>query len=75
MSLIMLKEQGVVSSWTFFWLVGGDSSGSQHHQPSGSNQSEVYLLVGSRQLTSSTWRLQYLQNSSEDLAQNIIYSP
>ena len=37
-SLIMFKEQGVVSSWTFFWLVGGEVIRSQHHQPSGSNQ-------------------------------------
>ena len=30
--------------WTFFWLVGGKVSGSQHHQPFGSNQSVVYVL-------------------------------
>ena len=35
----------------------------------------VYVLVGSIQLTSSTcWGVQYLQNSSKDMAQNIIYS-
>lgn len=34
-------------------------------QCDGSNLSGVYMLVGSMQLTSSTWwRLQYLQNSS-----------
>ena len=38
--------------------------------------SGVYMLVGSGQLTSSTWwGIQYLQNSSKDRAQNIIYSP
>ena len=45
----------VISSWTFFWLVGGEVIGSQHHQPSGSNQSGVCVLVVSVQLTSSTW--------------------
>ena len=53
----------------FFLLVGSEVTrwyfGSQHHQPSGSNQSGVYVLVGSMQLISSTWwGLQYLQNSS-----------
>ena len=49
------KEQGVVKSWMFFWLVGGEVTGSQHPQPSGSNPSggeEVYVLVGSIQLKS-----------------------
>ena len=36
-SLLVLKEQGVVSSWTFFWLVGGKASGNQHHQFFGPN--------------------------------------
>ena len=37
-------------------LIGcGEVSGNQRHQPSGSNRSGVYLLVGSIQLTSSTW--------------------
>ena len=63
----------VVSSWTFFWLFDGEIISSQHHQPSGSNLSGVYVLVGSRHLTFSTWwRFQYLQNSSKDMAQNII---
>ena len=53
--LIVFKEQGVVSSWTFFWLVGGEVIGSRHHQPSGPNWSGVYVLVGSMQLTSPTW--------------------
>ena len=74
--LIVPKEQGMISWWTFFWLVGGAVIGSQYHQPSGSNRFGVYLLVGSMQLTSSTcWGFQYLQNSSKDMAQNIIYSP
>ena len=37
------------SSWTFFWLVGGEVTGrcfrSLNHQPSGSNQSGVSKLV------------------------------
>ena len=65
----------VISSWTFFWLFHGEVTGSQH-QHSGSNKSGFYMLVGSTQLTSSTWwRFQGLQNSSKDMAQNIIYSP
>ena len=75
-SLTVFKEQGVISSWTFFWLVGGEVIGTQHYQPSGSNRSGVSVLVGSVQLTSSTWwEFQYLQNSSKEMAQNIIYSP
>ena len=65
----------VISSWTFFLLVGGEVIRRQHHQPSGSNWSGVYMLVGSIQLTSPTWwGFQNLQNSSKDRAQNIIYS-
>ena len=65
----------VISFWTFFWLVGGEVTRSQHPQPSGSNQSGVYVLVGSMQLTSpNLWGFQYLQNNSKDIAQNIIYS-
>ena len=46
----------MISSWAFFWLVSGEVSGSQHHQPSGSNWSGVYSrLVGNIQLTSPTW--------------------
>ena len=33
---IVFKEQGMISSWTFSWLVGGEVTGSQCHQPSGS---------------------------------------
>ena len=66
----------VISSWRFFWMVGGEVTGSQHHSPSGSSWSGVYTLMGNIQLTSSTcWGFQYLQNSSEDMAQNIIHSP
>ena len=35
----------MISSWTFFWLVGGEVSGSQHRQPSGSNRSGVNVLI------------------------------
>ena len=58
----------MISSWIFFWLVSGEVSESQHHQPSGSNWSAVYMLVGSIQLTPpSWWACQYLQNSSKIL--------
>lgn len=82
--LTVLKRQGMISSRAFFWMVGGEVTGSQHHQPSGSNQSGVYMLVGSIQLSSSPrWRFLYLQNSTEsnqtckskDWAENIIDSP
>ena len=52
-----------------------DVIGSQHYHPAGSNWSGVYMLVGSIQLTYSTWQgFQYLPNSSKDMAQDIIYS-
>ena len=35
----------VISPWVLFWLCGGKVIRSQPHQPSGSNQSGVYLLV------------------------------
>ena len=35
-------------------IVGAEVIGNQH-QPSGSNQSGVHVLVGSIQVTSSTW--------------------
>ena len=66
----------VISSWTFFWLIGGKVIGSQHHQLSGSNWSGIYVVVGNIQLTSSTWqRFQYLQHSSKDIAKNITFRP
>ena len=66
----------VISSWIFFWMVGGEVTGNQHHRPSGSSWSGVYVLVGNIQLSSFTcWGFQYLQNSSDDMAQNIIHSP
>ena len=34
-------------------MVGGEVSGSQHHQPSGANRSGVYVLVGSAPLNFS----------------------
>ena len=43
----------VTSSWTFFWLVGGEVIRSQYHQPSGSKWPGICVLVGSIQLTSS----------------------
>ena len=36
----------MISLWTFFWLVGGEVSRSQHHQPSGSIWSGGYVDVG-----------------------------
>ena len=66
----------VVSSWTFFWLVGGEviwesTSSTFWFQPVWGLQCFFW-----GQLTPSTWRrFQDLQNSSKDMAQNIIYSP
>ena len=66
----------MLSSWTFFWLVGGEVIGSQHHQPSGSQMLWGLCACGQQKLTSSTWwGFQYLQNSSKDMAQNISCSP
>ena len=57
------SARGHSSDW-----FGGQVSGNQHHQPSGSNGSGVCVLVGSIQLVSSTqWGFQYLQNSSKIL--------
>ena len=72
----MFTEQGVISSWTFFWLVGGEVTGIQHHWPSGFIWSGSMCLWAAYTFASSTWwKFQYLQNSSEDTTQNIIYSP
>ena len=47
-------SETVITSWTFFWLVVVEESGSQHHQPSGFNQSGAHLLVVSISLFFST---------------------
>ena len=47
-------SETVITSRTFFWLVGVEESGSQHYQPSGFNQSGVHLLVVSISLIFST---------------------
>ena len=63
----------VVILRTFFWSVRGEAIRNQHYQPSGSNQSRVYEIVGNTWLTSLTWwRFQYLQNSSKNMSQNNI---
>ena len=49
-----------------FLTDGGEISGSQHPQSSGSNWSGVSPLLSSILLNSSFWwRFQYLQNSSK----------
>ena len=69
LSLRVQIKQGVISLWTFLWLVGSEVIGSWLHQPLVSNQSAVYMLVGSIQLTSSTCLdFQSLQNCSKDMA-------
>ena len=40
-------SEGVISSWTFFYLLGGEVNGSQHQQPSGSHGPGIYVLVSS----------------------------
>ena len=52
-SLRVFEEQGMISSWTFSWLVASEVIWSQRHQPSGSNRSGLYVLVGSTELISS----------------------
>ena len=86
-SFILVRGQGMISSWTLLWLVGDEVIGSQQHQPSGFNLSGVCVLLGSIRVTSPTWwGLQHLQNSSyyydhplrgnQDLTQNCaIVSP
>ena len=61
----------VISSWTFFWLVGGQVFGSQKHQSSCSNWSGVYMLVGN---FFHLMGVSVFTNSSKDMAQNIICS-
>ena len=58
----------MISSWTFFSLVDGEAIKSQYHQP-------IWGLLAYGQQTTSCiwWQFQYLQNSSNDMAQNIIY--
>ena len=51
-SLRVFEEQGVISSWTFSWLVGSEVIGSQCHHPCGSSWCGIHTLVGSTQLTS-----------------------
>ena len=41
---IVTVQKGCTSSWTFFWLVDGEVSGSQKHQPSHSNVFGVSVL-------------------------------
>ena len=66
----------VVHSWTFFWPIGGEVTGSKHHQTSDSNHSQACVLVVSKQVTSFTWWMfHYLHNSSNGMTQNVIYSP
>ena len=59
-----MDQESMISSWTFFYLVDSDLSGTL--STGSANQSRVY--VGSLQLTSSTWwGSQYLQNSPKIL--------
>ena len=62
-------KDGVISSWTLCSVVGSEVSGSQHHQPSGSEGSGVYMLLGSMLLTPPTRQgFQYLHDSSKTLS-------
>ena len=55
---------GVWSAGRHSSEVDGEVVGGQHHQPSGSKRTRVYTLVGSTQLTFSTWwSFHSLQNS------------
>ena len=73
-----LREWGfvgyVISWWSFLWLVGDQGIGSQHHQPSDSKRTGVYILVGNIQLTFSTsWGFQCLPKTCKDMLQNTMY--
>ena len=52
-SLRVFEEQGMISSWTFSWLVASEVIWRQRDQPSVSNRSGLYVLVGSTELISS----------------------
>ena len=55
----------VTCSWTLFWLADSEVVRTQHHWPSGFNESRFYILTVSMHLNSSPWRgFQYFQNSS-----------
>ena len=41
--LIVFRELSMISSWTFFLLISDEIMGTQHHQPSGSYWSGVYM--------------------------------
>ena len=64
----MVQRGGKPDQLLDILLIGGEASGSQHHQSSISNWSGVCVLVGSMQLTSPTWwGFQNLQNNSRIL--------
>lgn len=59
-----------ITSWTFFWSVGGEAVAAQY-QPSGASWSGVHGLVGSVQLTSASWRgVHCLPHSPEPMRGN-----
>ena len=67
-SFIIMVQRGCDQLVKILQLVGGEVSGRQHQQPSGSSRSGVYVFVGSIPLTSPTcWGFQHLQNSSKTL--------
>ena len=59
----------MISSWTFFLLAGGEVIRRQHHQPSGSYLSGVYLLVGRTQLASPSEGGCHSAKHLEDIAE------
>ena len=71
----------LISLWAFSdWLIVSVTRwyfGNLCYQPFGFNRSGVAtMLVVIMQLTPSIWwRFQYLQKSSKDMAQNIIFGP
>ena len=44
-SFLLIVQGGHDQWWTFLSWVGGEVTGNQHHQPSGSNWSGIYMLV------------------------------
>lgn len=71
-SLMLFKEQSVVTSWMFFWLIGGEIiGGASIINPLGSKWSGFTCLCTVNSLT--WWGFQYQQNISKDMLLDVIW--
>ena len=69
MTSFIVKE-GMISSWTFFWWVGGEVSRSQHYQPSG------LTSLGSTSLWAAYhnfFHLEGLTVSAKQIKDNVVF--